>query len=116
MGQMNRQEVFEIIAKLLPEVQLHSRFLYPAVDESDRSYIGARLVFDTLRTASDPPITEDDFNAFADNFRPYDSPRFDCGEFNPERTMICTQPFGHLGPHVAHGTSQQELERWEAQS
>ena len=40
----------------------------------------------------------------------------DCGVTNPATRMICTQPFGHLGPHVAHGTSQQEIERWEAHS
>lgn len=55
-----------LIRVLLPHVELESALLYPFTPEVDRSVLRARTVFDTIRQMCEPPITEEEFNRYAD--------------------------------------------------
>jgi hypothetical protein len=62
---MTREEFKKLITVLLPEVEPVSRFLSPVPAFN----IDAATVFDALRAATDPPVTEEEFNALADEIR-----------------------------------------------
>lgn len=64
---LSNDQARELICTLLPEVQMHSRFLYPGLSQFDRSYIPARCVFDAIRNSTEIPITEEEFNRIADS-------------------------------------------------
>lgn len=55
----------KLIAALLSEVQCESIFLSP----TPNPHISAFTVFDAIRNLTDPPMSEDEFNKFADSIK-----------------------------------------------
>ncbi len=63
--QMTREEAEEMIKELLPHSFRESQFLTP----EPVYLISAMKVFDVIREASDPPITEAEFNIMSDGLK-----------------------------------------------
>ena len=60
---MTRDDGFMLLRTLGDHVQLFSRFAHPGT-LPERAWLPAAKVYDAIRNATEPPITEEEFNLF----------------------------------------------------
>jgi hypothetical protein len=70
---MTREDAFELLKKIGPQVELPSAFLYPPAQRLKMAKLSAIDVFDAIRESCDPSITTDEFNAFMDEMEATDA-------------------------------------------